>query len=105
MLERFVDGDRDGVADRTEVLVSALGNAKPTRQRGADHTTNGIRLGIDGWIYIAVGDFGVIDGVGADGTHLTLHGGGIVRVRADGTGWRRMRPARAIFMTSLSIRK
>ena len=25
-------------------------------QRGGDHTTNGIRMGIDGWIYIGVGD-------------------------------------------------
>jgi putative heme-binding domain-containing protein len=54
-------------------------------KRGADHTTNGIRMGIDGWIYIAVGDFGFVNAKGADGTTLTKRGGGVVRVRPDGT--------------------
>ncbi|MEA2711544.1 MAG: hypothetical protein QOF78_4145 [Phycisphaerales bacterium] len=83
-LSRFYDDNSDGVADRSETLVTAIGNHKATAQQGADHTTNGIRLGIDGWIYIAVGDFGIIDATGSDGKHLTLHGGGIVRVRTDG---------------------
>jgi putative heme-binding domain-containing protein len=85
-LTRYVDDDNDGVADRSETLVTGIYNANATNERGADHTTNGIQLGVDGWIYVAVGDFGVIDAVGADGTHLTLRGGGIVRVRTDGTG-------------------
>jgi hypothetical protein len=41
-------------------------------------------MGIDGWIYVAVGDFGFRDAVDRDGKKLTMHGGGIVRVRPDG---------------------
>jgi putative heme-binding domain-containing protein len=85
-LTRYFDDNRDGVADRSETIVSGIGNDQVQAGRGADHTTNGIRLGIDGWIYIAVGDFGCPDAQGADGTHLRLHGGGIVRVRTDGSG-------------------
>ncbi len=43
-------------------------------------------MGIDGWIYIAVGDFGFHDAVDRTGKKLTQLGGGIVRVRPDGTG-------------------
>jgi putative heme-binding domain-containing protein len=42
-------------------------------------------MGIDGWIYIAIGDFGFVDAEGTDGTKLTMYGGGVVRVRPDGT--------------------
>jgi putative heme-binding domain-containing protein len=85
-LTRHFDTDADGVADRADTLVTGLWNERMTNERGADHTTNGIRLGIDGWIYIAVGDFGAFDAAGADGARLTLRGGGIVRVRTDGSG-------------------
>ncbi|WP_406697379.1 HEAT repeat domain-containing protein [Singulisphaera sp. Ch08] len=83
-LTAFHDEDGDGVADRSEVLVDGIGF--DLKFRGADHTTNGIRLGIDGWIYVAVGDYGFIKAVGKDGTALQLHGGGVARVRTDGTG-------------------
>jgi glucose/arabinose dehydrogenase len=85
-LTRHFDDDNDGVADRAEALVTGLYNPLAQNERGADHTTNGIQLGIDGWIYVAVGDFGVFDATGADGTKLKLRGGGIVRVRTDGSG-------------------
>jgi hypothetical protein len=84
-LTAYTDDDGDGVADRSEVLVKGTTNPKALGERGADHTTNGIRLGIDGWIYIAMGDFGCTEAVGKDGTKLTKHGGGVVRVRTDGT--------------------
>jgi cytochrome c551/c552 len=42
-------------------------------------------MGIDGWIYIAVGDYGFTKATGKDGRELQLHGGGVVRVRPDGT--------------------
>jgi putative heme-binding domain-containing protein len=83
VLEAFYDDDGDGVADRSEVLVRGL--AHDLSFRGADHTCNGARMGIDGWLYIALGDYGAIKAVGKDGTELQLHGGGIVRVRPDGT--------------------
>ena len=42
-------------------------------------------MGIDGWLYIAVGDFGMTNSTGTDGRTITLRGGGVARVRPDGT--------------------
>ena len=85
-LVRFDDADWDGVADGLPaVLISNISSAKFVADRGTDHATNGIRMGIDGWIYIAVGDFGFHDAVDASGKHFTQLGGGVLRVRPDGT--------------------
>ncbi|MFK7910866.1 MAG: HEAT repeat domain-containing protein [Akkermansiaceae bacterium] len=85
-LSLYVDVDRDGVADGpAKPLVTNIGNSKYLKARGADHSSNNIRLGIDGWIYISIGDFGFIDAQGIDGRKLSMHGGGVVRVRPDGT--------------------
>ena len=51
-----------------------------------DHIASGVRLGMDGFLYIAVGDKGIPKGVGRDGTTIQLHGGGVIRIRPDGTG-------------------
>jgi putative membrane-bound dehydrogenase-like protein len=83
-LSAYHDDDGDGAADRSETLVEGIGFG--LKFRGADHTTNGIRLGIDGWIYVAVGDYGFVDAKGTDGAHAQLLGGGVVRVRPDGSG-------------------
>jgi putative membrane-bound dehydrogenase-like protein len=83
-LSVYHDDDGDGVADRHEVLVTGL-TTDMIDKRGGDHTTNGIRMGIDGWIYISVGDYGIKEARGKDGTTLSLRGGGILRVRPDGT--------------------
>ncbi|MCH7228327.1 c-type cytochrome [Verrucomicrobiaceae bacterium E54] len=83
-LSTFRDTDGDGVADEKKQLVKGFGGGIE-HPRGADHTTNGVRMGIDGWLYVSVGDFGMADAVGTDGTRYTLHGGGIVRVRPDGS--------------------
>jgi putative heme-binding domain-containing protein len=80
------DKNDDGTADGPpRTLIKDISVAEHNRSRGADHTTNGIRMGIDGWIYIAVGDFGCVDATGTDGKKLTQLGGGIIRVRPDGT--------------------
>jgi putative heme-binding domain-containing protein len=80
------DRDHDGIADGPpRTLIKDISVAEQNRNRGADHTTNGIRMGIDGWIYIAVGDFGFVDATGTDEKKLTQLGGGILRVRPDGT--------------------
>ena len=85
-LSVFEDKDWDGVADgKGKILVSDVSPPKHNQARGADHTTNGIRLGIDGWIYIAVGDFGIVGARGTDDAELTMLGGGVVRVRPDGS--------------------
>jgi putative heme-binding domain-containing protein len=77
-------GGGGGLA-RGEDLLVGISNEETVQQRGADHTTNGITLGIDGWIYIAVGDFGFLQCKGADGKVYKNHGGGVARVRPDGT--------------------
>lgn len=83
-LSVYHDTDGDGAADSSEVLIEGI-STEEVRKRGADHTTNGIRLGIDGWIYIAVGDFGFHQAVAKDGTMLSKRGGGVVRVRPNGS--------------------
>lgn len=83
-LTAYRDTTGDGVADVSEDIVTGLGFGLDFR--GADHTTNGITLGIDGFIYIAVGDYGYRKAVGKDGTTIAHRGGGVVRVRTDGTG-------------------
>jgi putative heme-binding domain-containing protein len=81
----FDDKNNDGVADGApEPLIQNISSPKFIQSRGTDHATNGIRMGIDGWIYIAAGDFGFYNAVDREGTKLTLHGGGIVRVRPNG---------------------
>ena len=84
LLSVFRDEDGDGVADTSEVLIEGI-STSDVESRGADHTTNGIRMGVDGWIYIAVGDFGFQHAVGSDGRTLSRRGGGVVRVRPDGS--------------------
>ncbi len=84
LLSVFRDEDGDGTSDRQEILVSGLTTSQ-IDERGGDHTTNGIRMGLDGWIYIAVGDYGFHRAKGKDGTTLSQRGGGILRVRPDGT--------------------
>ena len=43
----YHDDDRDGVADREKRLITGI-STDYVAKRGADHTTNGIRMGIDG---------------------------------------------------------
>ncbi|MEO6036303.1 MAG: ThuA domain-containing protein [Verrucomicrobiota bacterium] len=83
-LSAFIDHDSDGIADEEKILVKNI--AFTFKDRPADHTSNGIELGVDGWIYCAIGDFGFMEATGTDGRKLQLRGGGVVRVRTDGTG-------------------
>lgn len=83
-LSVFHDDDGDGVADRNQQLVSGL-TSELVNTRGGDHTTNGIRMGVDGWLYIGNGDYGTPEGKGIDGSTVVLRGGGVLRVRPDGT--------------------
>ena len=77
------DTNGDGIAEDRRTLVRGLGFGLDFR--GADHTTNGIEAGIDGWLYVAVGDYGAVKAVGSDGQEIQMRGGGNVRVRPDGT--------------------
>jgi glucose/arabinose dehydrogenase len=82
-LSVFRDDTGDGVSDRQDILVTGLTTEQITN-RGGDHTTNGVRMGIDGWLYIGVGDYGIKEAKGSDGRTIVLRGG-IVRVRPNGT--------------------
>ena len=84
LLTAYRDTTGDGVADVSDDLVRGLGFDLDFR--GADHATNGVTMGIDGWLYIAVGDYGYQNAVGKDGTVIRHRGGSVVRVRPDGTG-------------------
>ncbi len=83
-LSAFIDHDGDGHADEQKVLVKNI--AFGFEDRPADHTSNGVTLGIDGWLYLAIGDFGFMKAEGTDGRQLQFRGGGVIRVRPDGTG-------------------
>lgn len=82
----FEDKDGDGIADGpSKPLIQNISSPKFLQSRGTDHATNGIRMGIDGWIYIAVGDFGFHGAIDRSDKEMTMLGGGIVRVRPNGT--------------------
>ncbi|WAC18557.1 ThuA domain-containing protein [Luteolibacter sp. SL250] len=83
-LSVFIDKDGDGVSDEHKILVKNIGWG--FKDRSGDHASDGLEMGIDGWLYGSVGDFGFFQAEGADGKKVTLRGGGVIRVRPDGTG-------------------
>jgi HEAT repeat protein/glucose/arabinose dehydrogenase len=84
-LTAFRDTDGDGKADNRVDLMTGLGPPLPGSNGINDHIAAGIRLGMDGFLYIAVGDKGIPQGVGKDGRTIQLFGGGVIRIRPDGT--------------------
>ena len=82
LLTAFRDTNGDGVADVRDDLVTGLG---PDPEGLVHHVPSGCRMGIDGWLYISIGDKGIVKATGKDGRKLSLWGGGVVRVRPDGT--------------------
>ncbi len=84
-LSAFRDTDGDGKADRRVDLVTGLGPDVPGFNGINDHVASGIRLGMDGFLYLAVGDKGIPRGVGRDGKTIRMATGGVIRVRPDGT--------------------
>jgi putative heme-binding domain-containing protein len=85
-LSALRDTDGDGRADSRVDLVKSLGPKLPGFNGINDHVASGVRLGMDGFLYIAVGDKGIPRGMGKDGATIQLFGGGVIRVRPDGTG-------------------
>ncbi|EAQ79229.1 PVC-type heme-binding CxxCH protein [Blastopirellula marina] len=80
----FRDTDGDGIADERKELADGFG--PPAGVYGFnDHIVTGTHLGMDGRVYISVGDKGIPKAVGADGSTITLEGGGIARMKLDGT--------------------
>ena len=85
-LSALRDTDGDGRADSRVDLITGLGPKVPGFSGLNDHVASGLRLGMDGFLYIAVGDKGIYEGVGKDRAKIQLHGGGVIRIRPDGTG-------------------
>ncbi|HEV3165065.1 MAG TPA: HEAT repeat domain-containing protein [Isosphaeraceae bacterium] len=79
------DTNGDGVADEVKDILTNLG---PGPKAGSlnDHIVSGLQFGMDGYLYISVGDKGVPGAKGPDGRTVQLIGGGIIRCRPDGTG-------------------
>src|SRR5207237_2337145 len=71
-----------GVADERKDLLTGLG-LKPEDNPSRLHCANGVVVGHDGWLYLALGDRGC-DVVRPEGDRLVFEGGGILRCRPDG---------------------
>lgn len=61
-------------------------NPNPWALDWNDHVPANFKLAMDGYFYVAVGDKGIYGAEGKDGRKIFLHGGGIIRLRPDGTG-------------------
>ena len=77
------DTNADGVADERKDLLSGLG-WPPEKSTDRLHGANGVAVGHDGWLYLALGDRGS-DVTRPEGDRLIFNGGGILRCRPDGT--------------------
>jgi putative heme-binding domain-containing protein len=76
------DRDGDGKADERRDLLTGLG-LKPEENPVRLHCANGVVVGHDGWLYLALGDHGC-NVPRPEGDRLILQGGGILRCRPDG---------------------
>jgi putative heme-binding domain-containing protein len=77
--------DDHGVGRNRVDLIEST-NPAPWALDWNDHVPANFRLGMDGYFYVAVGDKGLYECVGTDGRRVDLHGGGVVRLRPDGSG-------------------
>ncbi len=80
------DRDGDGKADERKELFTDLGVPPGTPNDFNDHIVSGLKIGIDGYLYISVGDKGVPRATGPDQRTVQVVGGGVLRCRLDGTG-------------------
>jgi putative membrane-bound dehydrogenase-like protein len=81
-LSALRDQDGDGCAEQRNDLLNGLG-LPPESNPPRLHCANGVVLGHDGWLYLALGDHGV-EVARPEGDHLLMQGGGILRCRQDG---------------------
>jgi len=70
--------------NRVDILTND--NPHPWAPTFNDHIPSGFHLAMDGYFYFTTGDKGVQGAVGVDGRKIEMHGGGIYRMRRDGTG-------------------
>jgi putative membrane-bound dehydrogenase-like protein len=81
-LSALRDNRGTGKADERRDLLTGLGLA-PENDQIRLHNANGVVVGPDGWLYLALGDHGC-DVTRPEGDRLVLEGGGILRCRPDG---------------------
>jgi putative membrane-bound dehydrogenase-like protein len=81
----FRDRDGDGKADERKELFTNLGVPAGAPNDFNDHIVSGLKIGLDGYLYISVGDKGVPKATGPDGRTAQVVGGGTLRCRLDGT--------------------
>ena len=79
------DTNGDGKADERHDLFTDLGLQPGQPNNLNDHIVSGIQFGMDGKLYISVGDKGVPHATGPEGRVVQLVGGGILRCNPDGT--------------------
>lgn len=79
----FTDGG-DRATGEFDLLEQT--NPDPWALEWNDHVPANFKLAMDGYFYMAVGDKGLYGAVDRSGKRVDLHGGGVVRIRPDGTG-------------------
>lgn len=79
----FRDGGDQG--EEPENLIEST-NPNPWALDWNDHVPANFKLAMDGYFYMAVGDKGIFGAKGKDGRKVFLRGGGILRLKPDGTG-------------------
>jgi putative membrane-bound dehydrogenase-like protein len=95
--------DGEGKPAKREDLFTDLGPPVAGLPSFNDHIPSGIRMGMDGWLYVSIGDKGipkmtrkekdqgsvhVAEGrwrYSKEGHHISLEGGGVIRFRPDGS--------------------
>jgi putative membrane-bound dehydrogenase-like protein len=96
--------DKDGKAKSRKDLFTDLGPKVAGQPSFNDHIPSGIRMGMDGWLYVSIGDKGIPKMTRKEkdqgsvhvaegrerrtknGNHISLEGGGVIRFRPDGSG-------------------
>jgi putative membrane-bound dehydrogenase-like protein len=96
--------DKAGKAKSRKDLFTDLGPKVAGQPSFNDHIPSGIRMGMDGWLYVSIGDKGIPKMTRKEtdqgsvhvaegrerrttkGNHISLEGGGVIRFRPDGSG-------------------
>lgn len=76
---KFTDADRDGVAEKREVMFGPFG------QRDTHGLNNSFTYAVDGWVYACHGYVNSSPVQGTDGQQIRLEGGNVYRFRPDGS--------------------
>ena len=86
------DKDGDGKADERTELFTDMGVPAGFPNMLNDHIVSGIQVGMDGWLYISVGDKGVPKATGPDGRTIHANRPGSVGLPVPGTSVKTVHP-------------